>query len=103
MSRLTAVLVALAVALAVAASPARAQSSPPREAYSTPAGQVQSAVNGEDREADDSGRASSATASSRLPFTGLDVGLLLGVGLGLVLIGAGLSRLTAAASRDPRP
>lgn len=45
-------------------------------------------------------RQDASAASSHLPFTGLDLGLLLGVGLGLVLIGAGLSRLTASAAED---
>lgn len=101
MSRFTAVAIVLAVVCAIAASPAAAQSAPP-QAYSTPAGQVQSDVStGNDGQADRPRQVSKA-AASHLPFTGLDLGLLLGVGLGLVLIGAGLSRLAATASEDRR-
>ena len=104
MSRLTAIFVVLTVVLASAASPAGAKSSPSQQAYSTPAGEVQADVNGgADGQADAARRTRGAAASSHLPFSGLDVGLLVGVGLGLVLVGAGLSRLTAAAPRDPRP
>lgn len=104
MPRLTAVLIALVVALAIAASPAAAQSAFP-QAYSTPAGQVQSDVSsggGDDGRADSPRRVSEAASSSHLPFTGLDVGLLLAVGLALLLVGAGLSRLTAAGAGNRR-
>lgn len=99
MSRFTAVVIALAVVFSVAASSAAAQDAAP-QAYSTPAGQVQSDVSKGDGGRGDRPRPLSRAASSHLPFTGLDVGLLLGVGLGLVLIGAGLSRLPASGSAD---
>jgi hypothetical protein len=98
MSRFSAVVVALAVGLAVVASSAGAQVGSPA-AYSTPAGQVQSDVSGGDGQGVEPRRAS-AGASSHLPFTGLDVGLVLGVGLGLLLVGVGLSRLTASAAKN---
>lgn len=101
MSRFRATLLGLVTGLCISAPPAAAQTASP-QGYSTPAGQVQSDV--------DSGtgglRAAPRRASgegSHLPFTGLDVGLLGGVGFGLVLIGEGLSRLTRAGSPDRRP
>ncbi len=101
MSRFTAVLIALAVVLAVVAAPAAAQSAP-AQGYSTPAGQVQSDVSSGDNGQGDGPRRLPKAASSHLPFTGFDVGLLLGVGLGLVLVGAGLSRLGKPASERRR-
>ncbi|MDQ6750717.1 MAG: hypothetical protein M3Z33_08210 [Actinomycetota bacterium] len=44
--------------------------------------------------------ATTQTASgSQLPFTGLDVGLLLAAGFALLLVGGALSRLTRSANR----
>lgn len=102
MSRFTPAVIALALVLSAApASPAAAQDAA-RQGYSTPAGQVQSDVG----KGDDGRRAGprqvSGATSSHLPFTGLDVGLLVIVGLGLLLVGAGLSRLTASVSQERR-
>ncbi|MDQ6750331.1 MAG: hypothetical protein M3Z33_06230 [Actinomycetota bacterium] len=101
MSRFTGVLIALAIVAALAASPAAAQDAP-AQGYSTPAGQVQAEVNSGDTGQADGPRRVSKAASSHLPFTGFDLGLLLAVGLGLVLVGAGLSRLGTPASERRR-
>lgn len=100
MPRFTAVAIALVLS-AAPASPAAAQDAA-RQGYSTPAGQVQSDVGRSDDGRRAGPRQVSGAAASHLPFTGLDVGLLLSVGLGLVLVGAGLSRLTASASQERR-
>jgi hypothetical protein len=101
MLRMTAVLIALGVVLAIAASPAGAQATP-RQGYSTPAGQVQSDVNTGNGGQSNGSQGVSRAGSSPLPFTGLDLALLVGVGLALVLVGAGLSRLTGAGSEHRR-
>jgi hypothetical protein len=98
-------LIAVIVALAIAAVPAFAQTS--GSGYSTPAGQVQADVSSTPANAspanatDTSGPSNTteAASSSQLPFTGLDVGLILGAGLALLLVGGALSRLTRSTTR----
>ena len=98
MSRRIAVFIVVFAVAGIVASPAAAQAVV-AQGYSTPASEVQADVSrAGGGSAYERPRAVRAEASSRLPFTGLDVGLLGGVGLGLLLLGAGLSRLTAAAA-----
>ena len=107
MTRSVAFLTALTVSLAIAAAPAFAQTS--GSGYSTPAGQLQAVVETPPSNDDDDNnntprnngapaQATQAASGSQLPFTGLDVGLLLGAGVALLLVGATLSRLTRSAS-----
>ncbi len=113
MNRFVAFLLAATVALTIAAAPAFAQTS--GSGYSTPAGEVQADVSSGPGTKDvcteqTSGTngtaqcskvaATTQTASgSQLPFTGLDVGLLLAAGFALLLVGGALSRLTRSANR----
>ena len=95
MNRFAAFLLALTVALAIAAAPAFAQTS--GSGYSTPAGEVQADVSGTPAGVTDTTPPASSprqASGSQLPFTGLDVGLVLGAGLALLLVGGALSRLT---------
>ena len=103
MTRSVAFLTALTVALALAAVPAFAQTS--GSGYSSPAGEVQADVStpsdtntGTPTNNGAPAQATKAASGSQLPFTGLDVGLLLGAGVALLLVGATLSRLTRTAS-----
>ncbi len=110
MNRFVAFLMAVVVALTIAAAPAFAQTS--GSGYSTPAGEVQADVSnspgskvctdgttGTGTEQCSNVAGVTKTASgSQLPFTGLDVGLLLGAGLALLLVGGALSRLTRSAT-----
>jgi hypothetical protein len=90
--RVLTVVVFTALALSVAATPAfAAQVS--QEGYTTPAGVVQSDVQG------NHSNANSSTSGSQLPFTGLDVALMAGAGAVLVLLGFGMSRLARARAR----
>jgi len=94
-------------ALLFAAPPAFAVS-PAAEGYSFPAGSVQqelgqnspsSASNGAVQESEGSnGGASTAAAhsSSKLPFTGMDIGLVVGAGGLLLAMGFGIRRLSRA-------
>ena len=100
--RLRTTLTALTVgaALAVGAPAAVAQTTDPsQEGYSTPGGAVQTQLdNGNDpgNEATTSGprTVQSADSSSSLPFTGLDVALIVGAGGMLLLLGFGLRRFS---------
>ena len=101
MIRCVALLVALSAALAIAAVPAFAQTS--GSAYSTPAGEVQADVSsGPAPRSNNStpAQATETTSGSQLPFTGLDVGLLVGAGVALLLVGGALSRLTRSTAGD---
>jgi hypothetical protein len=85
--------VALVLALALAAT-ALAQSS--EDGYNDQAGQVQSQVQGgQEGAAAPTGNAQ-AQEQSGLPFTGLDIGLLVGAGAALVAAGFGMRRLARA-------
>lgn len=103
MNRFAAFLLALTVALAIAAAPAFAQTS--GSGYSTPAGEVQADVSGTPAGVTDTNTSTPSSSSARpasssqLPFTGLDVGLILGAGLALLLVGGALSRLTRSGTR----
>jgi hypothetical protein len=104
MSRLVAFLVLLGVALTIGAAPALA-AVPAPEGYTAPGGAIQTNISDGGGSNEPSAQAtrttSGTTAGVQLPFTGLDVGLVLGTGA--LLLGAGLtmSRLTrSAASRQ---
>jgi hypothetical protein len=85
--------VALVVVL-VLASAAIAQ--PAQDGYNDQAGQVQSQVQGgQEGAAAPTGNAQ-AQEQSGLPFTGLDIGLLVGAGAALVAAGFGMRRLARA-------
>ena len=103
MTRCVALLAALTVALAIATAPAFAQTS--GSGYSSPAGEIQADVSNpnDTTPASNNGAPASATATKAasggsLPFTGLDVGFLLGAGVALLLVGGTLSRLTRSTS-----
>jgi hypothetical protein len=85
--------------MAALAAPAFAQSS--SDGYSDSAGQVQSQVNSGGGDPPASGSSAAVTpvsddGGSTLPFTGLDLALLLGAGGLLVAAGLGMRRLTRA-------
>jgi hypothetical protein len=84
---------ALVLALALATT-AFAQSS--GNGYNDDAGQVQSQVQGgQEGAAAPTGNAQ-AQDQGGLPFTGLDIGLLVGAGCALVAVGFGMRRLARA-------
>jgi hypothetical protein len=100
--RLFALLAPLLVVSALIAAPAAAQTS--QNAYSTPAGEVQADVNGSDNGPTTNpsnqgprGETTRSTSATQLPFTGLDVGLLLTVGAMLLAVGVAISRLSRRA------
>lgn len=69
------------------------------KAYGGPGGSVESTVaSGDDPTGGDNAAAVASSDSSSLPFTGLDVGWM--VGGALLLIGAGIA-MGRSASRDP--
>ena len=82
--RLTLLSLAIA-ALAVSAAPAVASTT---DGYATPAGVSQTQIT------DPSGTTPRTTSGSTLPFTGLDVGLMLAGGVVLLGGGLGLKRFT---------
>ncbi|MCA1681247.1 MAG: hypothetical protein LC777_21045 [Actinobacteria bacterium] len=96
--RFFALLMPLLVVSAFMAAPAAAQAS--QNAYSTPAGEVQVDVSASHTapttHASNHGPGDRArlTSAAQLPFTGLDVGLMLAVGAMLLLVGVGISRLS---------
>jgi hypothetical protein len=103
--RTTSAAVIATTGLALGAPIATAQTSPVQEGYSTPGGVVQTEVeNGTPpappRDVSDSStppaaqQAQQPAASSELPFTGLDVGLVLAAGAMLVVAGFGIRRLS---------
>jgi hypothetical protein len=100
------IIVAMAVAMSLVAAPAFAQSvNPTEQGYSAPAGttqqQIQSspapeaeATPGEQPRVTPVAAEKAAPAeSSGLPFTGLELGLVLAAGLGLLALGFGLRRM----------
>jgi hypothetical protein len=114
MSRYFAFAAALLLSLALMSAPALALT-PAEQAYAPPGGTEQAAVQG----GSGSTRVGSggttqngsvdpqvAAGTSRpapngaLPFTGLDVAMLVGVGLLLLVLGIGLARLTRPARSD---
>jgi hypothetical protein len=106
MRGLTRTIAAAAVALLLIAAPAVAQVNPTEQGYSAPAGTTQQQIT--------SGPAPTAQVSpgtttkvtpvavkkaapaksSGLPFTGLELGLVLAAGFGLLGVGLGLRRLS---------
>jgi hypothetical protein len=93
-------LVAALAVMAALATTAFAQSSV--DGYSDSAGQIQSQVSGGGGGTPPSGTAATAatpvsdSSGGSLPFTGLDVALLIGAGGLLVVAGLGMRRLTRA-------
>ena len=84
------------IALAVGAPAAVAQTDPTQDGYSTPGGAVQTQV---DRGNDPGNETPppqvvQQESSSSLPFTGLDVALIVGAGGMLLLLGFGLRRFS---------
>jgi hypothetical protein len=77
----------VAVGLLVSASVASAATSPVQQGYSTTAGVVQTQVNSPKEQ-----------ASSELPFTGLDVGLVGAAGAMLLAAGFGIRRLSRSST-----
>lgn len=96
--RFFALLTPLLAVSALIAAPAAAQTS--QNAYSTPAGEIQADVsashNAPTTHASNRGPGDRArsTSAAQLPFTGLDVGLMLAVGAMLLLVGVGISRVS---------
>jgi hypothetical protein len=96
----TAVAVLAVSGVAAAAPVASAQSTPVQEGYSTPSGVVQTQIRNNTPappeatvEAKTTVQAPAAK-SSQLPFTGLDVGLVLATGAMLLAAGLGIRRLS---------
>ena len=83
------------IALAVGAPAAVAQTDPTQDGYSTPGGAVQTQVDrGNDPGNETPPPQSVQESSSSLPFTGLDVALIVGAGGMLLLLGFGLRRFS---------
>jgi hypothetical protein len=85
------VAVIAAAALAVPASAFAAESA--KDAYNSPAGTVQDEVAGAEQGGSNGVEATQQTSSSSLPFTGMDLALLLGAGVVFVAAGLGMRRL----------
>lgn len=85
---------ALVCASMLIAAPAYAQTA--SEAYSKPAGSVQERISTERRDPPDETTTERQTASNRgdLPFTGLDVALIMAAGGVLLAMGFGMRRLS---------
>jgi hypothetical protein len=97
--RLKTMLTALTVGAALAAgAPAAFAQSPSEEGYGEPAGAVQTQLNGSGPAAKTETAGAAATTqnakTSGLPFTGLDVALIVGAGGVLLLLGFGMRRLS---------
>jgi hypothetical protein len=86
MKLITSLVVACALGLALCGT-ALAQSSV--DGYNEPGGQIQTQIGG-------SGGSGSNASGGSLPFTGLDVALLVGAGGLLLVAGFGMRRLTRA-------
>jgi hypothetical protein len=91
------------VMLAVGAPVATAQSTDPvQEGYSTPSGVVQTQIENNAPKQESVPAAETSTpeatvkqpANSQLPFTGMDVGLVLAAGAALLAAGFGIRRIT---------
>jgi hypothetical protein len=114
LARFSAFVATVAVTLLVCAAPALAITTA-QEAYAPSGGAeqaaVQSGVSGGKAPSPNSSSttaASAAASTSRpapnaaLPFTGLDVAMLVGMGVLLVVLGVGMSRLTRPVQSDSR-
>jgi glucose/arabinose dehydrogenase len=84
---------AICIALFVAA-PAQAQSAA-QNAYSHPAGQVQQQLGGNDK-THHTTPAAAKSESGQLPFTGLDIALVMAAGGVLLAMGFGIRRVSRA-------
>jgi hypothetical protein len=83
------------LAMVLAAAPAALADSSAVDTYGGNGGSVAAGV-----AAGGSGGSAGSDTSGSLPFTGLDVGLIVGVGLVLLLIGVAMARLSRRA--DPQ-
>ncbi|MGH2961784.1 MAG: hypothetical protein ACRDL3_06290 [Solirubrobacterales bacterium] len=87
----------IAVVAGLALAPAAYAQDSSFDAYSGERGEAVGATNGggdpTDPGATPTSQSSSSDSSGVLPFTGMDVGFLLGGGLVLIAVGAGLARL----------
>jgi hypothetical protein len=99
--RTTSIGAAVAAVLAVTAPVAVAQSSPVLNGYSTPAGTVQTQVQSKTPKSTPLAatttsipQAAAKPETSQLPFTGLDVGLVLAAAAMLIAAGFGIRRLS---------
>jgi hypothetical protein len=98
----TAIAVLAVSGVAAAAPVASAQSTPVQEGYSTPSGVVQTQIRNNTPAPPATTVAAKTTVqapaaqSSQLPFTGLDVGLVLATGAMLLAAGFGIRRLSRA-------
>jgi hypothetical protein len=111
MARFSAFVATIAVTLLVCAAPAFAVMTA-QEAYAPGGGAEQAAVqagvsggrapspNGSTSAATNAANSSRAAPDSALPFTGLDVAMLVGVGVLLVAVGVGMQRLTRPVRSD---
>ena len=93
----------LVVAFLLLLAPGALAETPAQEGYNAPGGRAQSDV----QSARGSGAASTATTTQsaggdRLPFSGMDLAFIVVVGGGLVLLGAGLRRLSGRATPHDR-
>lgn len=78
----------LAVAVVLTLAPGALAATPAQEGYNPPGGNVQA-----------NAAATTKTAGSGLPFTGLDLAFVVAVGGGLLLLGGGLRRLSGREGR----
>ena len=83
----------LCIALFVVAGPAYAQSSA-ENGYSEPAGSVQQQLGSSSDDGRDVPVAKNDNGSSKLPFTGLDIALVVAAGGVLLAMGLGIRRLS---------
>jgi hypothetical protein len=90
MARHGSLLAVVVVALVLASS---AMAAPSVNTYGGSGGQTQGQL-GDTVSGDPSGTASASGSGGSLPFTGLDLALMLGGGLVLVAVGASLARLS---------
>ena len=87
--------VLLATALSLAGSAFASGSGSAKAAYDGPSAKVQSVVKGTKQSGVNSVKGAVASAKpNTLPFTGLDLGVILGGGLVLLTMGASLRRLS---------
>ena len=101
MSRFRGIVAVITVVAAMALAPAAFAQSSSVEVYGGQGGEAVGALNNNDptnpgttsNPGTTAGGGASADAGGALPFTGLDVGLLIGGGLLLIAVGAGLARL----------
>ena len=83
----------LCIALFAVAGPAYAQSSA-ENGYSEPAGSVQQQLGSSSDDGKDATPTVTKTSSSTLPFTGLDIALVVAAGGVLLAMGLGIRRLS---------